>query len=86
MPPSIPAPPTVVSLKQDFLSTQTRLLSQPLTPSRAWRASNDANENDNEDDQGALPDKVIDDALWGLNHRLQQHPNTAGQSAQRYVS
>ena len=73
MPPSIPAPPTVVSLKQDFLSTQTRVLSQPLTPSRAWRASNDANDNGNEDDLGVLPDKAIDDALWGLNHRLQQH-------------
>ena len=61
-----PAPPTVVTLKQDFLSAQTRLLSQPLGPSRAWRT---ANENHEE----GLPEKAVDDALFKLNHRLQQH-------------
>lgn len=60
------APPTVVSLKQDFLSAQTRLLSQPLAPSRAWRAANDNHEE-------SLPEKAIDDALFKLNQRLQQH-------------
>lgn len=60
-------PPTVVSLKQSFLTTQTRLLSQPLTPTRAWRTSN------SDDPSVALPEKAIDDALFKLNHHLQQH-------------
>lgn len=60
-------PPTVVSLKQSFLTGQTRLLSQPLTPTRAWRTSN------SDDPSVALPEKAIDDALFKLNHHLQQH-------------
>jgi hypothetical protein len=61
------APPTVVSLKQDFLSAQTRQLSQPLSPSRAWLAAND------EDNEQGIPDKAIEDALFKLNQQLQQH-------------
>ncbi|KAK1831578.1 kinetochore Sim4 complex subunit Fta4 [Podospora conica] len=64
MPP--PTPPTVVHLKQSFLTTQTRLLSQPLAPSRAWLTTNDAHDD-------ALPPKAVDDALFKLNQRLQQH-------------
>lgn len=66
-----PTPPTVVSLKQSFLTSQTRLLSQPLTPSRSWRNSN--NTRTNESDELPLPEKAIEDALYKLNHRLQQH-------------
>ncbi|GAB1313970.1 hypothetical protein MFIFM68171_04180 [Madurella fahalii] len=62
-----PTPPTIVSLKQDFLTTQTRLLSQPLTPTRAWRNNNKSQEDN------SLPEKAVDDALFKLNHRLQQH-------------
>ncbi|KAK4131317.1 hypothetical protein BT67DRAFT_388295, partial [Trichocladium antarcticum] len=61
-----PTPPTVVSLKQSFLTAQTLHLSQPLAPTRAWRNTN------NGDDSG-LPERAIDDALAKLNHRLQQH-------------
>lgn len=60
--------PTVLSIKQSFLTTQTRLLSQPLAPSRAWQ-----NNNNNKDNENALPEKALDDALFKLNHRLQQH-------------
>jgi hypothetical protein len=63
-----PTPPTVLSVKQSFLTTQTRLLSQPLAPSRTWRSNNNNNNNEN-----ALPEKALDDALFKLNHRLQQH-------------
>ncbi|KXX79310.1 Kinetochore protein fta4 [Madurella mycetomatis] len=62
-----PTPPTIVSLKQNFLTAQTRLLSQPLTPTRAWR-NNNSSQGDN-----SLSEKAIDDALFKLNHRLQQH-------------
>ncbi|KAG7288640.1 hypothetical protein NEMBOFW57_004994 [Staphylotrichum longicolle] len=62
-------PPTIVSLKQSFLTTQTRLLSQPLAPTRAWSSHNSNNIPDN----NALPEKAIDDALFKLNHRLHQH-------------
>jgi hypothetical protein len=63
-----PTPPTVLSVKQSFLTTQTRLLSQPLAPSRTWRSNNNSNDNEN-----AIPEKALDDALFKLNHRLQQH-------------
>ncbi|KAL2133745.1 hypothetical protein VTI74DRAFT_1825 [Chaetomium olivicolor] len=63
-----PTPPTILSLKQSFLTTQTRLLSQPLTPSRGWRTHNAGPDN-----EASLPEKAIDDALFKLNHRLQQH-------------
>jgi hypothetical protein len=66
-----PTPPTVVSLKQSFLAAQTRLLSQPLTPTRAWRSNN--SNHDSSDGDSALPEKAVDDALFKLNHRLQQH-------------
>jgi hypothetical protein len=58
--------PTVLSLKQQFISTQTRLLSQSLSPSRSWRNANEAAEH-------ALSERVIDDALFRLNHALHQH-------------
>lgn len=60
------APPTVVHLKQSFLTTQTRLLSQPLAPSRDWLTTNTTHD-------GGLPPKAVDDALFKLNQRLQQH-------------
>ncbi|KAK0635469.1 kinetochore Sim4 complex subunit Fta4 [Bombardia bombarda] len=70
-------PPTVVTLKQNFLSTQTRLLSQPLKPTPAWRAANEQHQHEQDDTSNSpgqpLPEKAIDDALFRLNHRLQQH-------------
>lgn len=63
-----PTPPTIVSLKQEFLTTQTRLLSQPLAPTRAWHSHNNNSNQDN-----ALPEKAVDDAIFKLNHRLHQH-------------
>ncbi|KAK3327774.1 kinetochore complex Fta4 of Sim4 subunit, or CENP-50-domain-containing protein [Cercophora scortea] len=82
MAPPKPAPPTVISLKQDFLTTQTRLLSQPLSaPTRAWRATNES------DAAASLPEKAVDDALFRLNHRLQQHARRAyAPQATRHVA
>lgn len=60
------APPTVITLKTSFLAAQTRLLAQPIAPSRAWR-----NANDNAED--GIPEKALDDALFRLNQLLQQH-------------
>lgn len=59
-------PPTVLSIKTNFLLGQTRLLSQPLEPSRSWRTANDASEE-------GLSDRAVDDALFRVNHLLQQH-------------
>ncbi|KAK4168858.1 putative kinetochore protein [Cladorrhinum sp. PSN259] len=59
-------PPTIISLKQSFLQSQTRLLSQPLTPTRGWRSQNSQSD-------APLPEKAIDDALYKLNHLLTQH-------------
>jgi hypothetical protein len=79
-----PTPPTIVSLKQSFLTAQTRHLSQPLTPTRAWR---NTNTNTNNEDESALPEKAIDDALFKLNHRLQQHARRAyAPQATRHVA
>ncbi|KAJ0119364.1 kinetochore protein [Diaporthe amygdali] len=66
-----PTAPTILTLKQNFLTTQTRLLSQPLQPSRAWRRANEAAAND--DDAAAVSERAVDDALFRLNHTLQQH-------------
>lgn len=66
-----PATPSILTLKQNFLTAQTRLLSQPLQPSRAWRRSNEA--ADNEENNPRLSEKAVDDALFRLNHTLQQH-------------
>lgn len=60
------AAPTIPSLKQAFLTTQTTLLAQPLTPSRSWQAANDASDE-------PLPERAVDDALFALNHAIQQH-------------
>jgi hypothetical protein len=62
-----PAPPTVIAIKQNFLTFQTRLLSQPLNPTRVWRTAN------TNADEGSLPEKAIDDALFKLNHQIAQH-------------
>ncbi|KAK4195151.1 kinetochore protein fta4 [Triangularia verruculosa] len=56
------APPTITTLKTNFLSAQTRVLSNPLHPTREWRDANDE-----------LPEKQVNDALGKLNHRIQQH-------------
>ena len=76
-------PPTILAHKTDFLTSQTLQLSRPLWPSNVWRASN--NTSNNNSDRGAdesnveentappLSEKAIDDALYRLNHALQQH-------------
>lgn len=61
------APPTILSIKQNFLNAQTRILSQPVAPSRDWRSANDAAE------EARLSEKAVDDALYRLNHAIQQH-------------
>ncbi|KUI74128.1 Kinetochore protein fta4 [Cytospora mali] len=63
-----PPAPTIPTLKQNFLTTQTRLLSQPLQPSRTWRRANDS-----AGDATRVPERAVDDALFRLNHTLQQH-------------
>lgn len=71
MAPSLTTAPTILTLKQNFLTTQTRLLAQPAEPSRAWRRGNHDN-NDN-DGNASLPERALDDALYRLNHTIQQH-------------
>lgn len=65
------AEPTILTLKQNFLAAQTRLLSQPLQPSRAWQRGNEAAGDDANDQR--LTERAVDDALFRLNHTLQQH-------------
>lgn len=92
-----PAQPTVLSLKQSFLTAQTRLLSQPLTPTRAWHNTNTNTNNTNNTTSTneapaatptpPLPPKAVDDALFKLNHRLQQHARRAyAPQATRHVA
>jgi len=60
------APPTIIAHKSTFISTQTLHLSQLLEPTAAWRATN-------EGAQYGLPARVVDDAVYRLNHILTQH-------------
>ncbi|KAK3378267.1 kinetochore Sim4 complex subunit Fta4 [Podospora didyma] len=60
-------PPTIISIKHDFLTTQTRLFLQPVNPTRAWRQTVD------QDGTSNLPEKVIDNALNRLNQRVRVH-------------
>ncbi|EXK91987.1 hypothetical protein FOQG_05971 [Fusarium oxysporum f. sp. raphani 54005] len=60
------AAPTIPSLKQSFITSQTTLLSQPLTPSRSWQEINDASDE-------AIPERVVQEVLYNLNHTIQQH-------------
>ncbi|KAI5920973.1 kinetochore Sim4 complex subunit Fta4 [Camillea tinctor] len=61
------APPTILAHKSTFLTAQILQLTQALSPSPNWHSANDRAE------QGGLPDKVVDEALYRLNHVLQQH-------------
>ncbi|KAF5564944.1 kinetochore fta4 [Fusarium napiforme] len=63
---SRPAAPTIPSVKQSFITSQTTLLSQPIAPSRSWQETNDASDE-------AIPDRVIQEVLYNLNHTIQQH-------------
>ncbi|KAF5587022.1 kinetochore fta4 [Fusarium pseudocircinatum] len=63
---SRPAAPTIPSVKQSFITSQTTLLSQPIAPSRSWQEANDASDE-------AIPDRVVQEVLYNLNHTIQQH-------------
>lgn len=65
------APPTILAHKSAFLSAQTLQLSQNLAPSGAWR--NNAHNNEDAENQATVTEKAVDDALYRLNHALQQH-------------
>ncbi|KAF9882425.1 hypothetical protein CkaCkLH20_00461 [Colletotrichum karsti] len=76
-----PKPPqTITSQKQSFLTAQTRLLSQPVRPSRAWLEANAASET-------PLPDSAVEQPLTRLNHVLSQHCRRAySHQASRHVA
>ncbi|KAJ2903542.1 uncharacterized protein MKZ38_009667 [Zalerion maritima] len=80
--------PTILEIKQAFLTAQSRLLTQPLQPSRAWRRGNEAagagaREGQEGDRRGGgggggggggkLSDAAVDEALVHANNTLQQH-------------
>lgn len=74
------APPTVIAQKQSFLATQTRLLSQPIQPSRTWLAANDSSES-------PLSDALIEHVVTRLNHNIAQHSRRAyPHQASRHVA
>ncbi|KAK8030050.1 hypothetical protein PG993_011341 [Apiospora rasikravindrae] len=66
------APPTILAHKSAFLSAQTLQLSQNLAPSGAWR-NHHHHHQDAETQQATVTEKAVDDALYRLNHALQQH-------------
>ena len=69
-------PPTILAHKTDFLTSQTLQLSRALAPSNVWRTANISvaeSEATEESSAPPLSDKVVDDALYRLNHALQQH-------------
>jgi hypothetical protein len=70
--------PTIIDLKTSFLRTQILALQKPLRPSSDFSIS---------DEENALRQKSIDDALNKLNGRLKKHNKVAyGPQAQRHVA
>ncbi|KAK8079160.1 hypothetical protein PG994_002967 [Apiospora phragmitis] len=70
------APPTILAHKSAFLSAQTLQLSQNLAPSDAWRNTHPIQNEDadqQQQQQQPVTEKAVDDALYRLNHALQQH-------------
>ncbi|KAJ3497482.1 hypothetical protein NLG97_g1862 [Lecanicillium saksenae] len=57
--------PTIPARKQAFLIAQTTLLSQPIAPSRDWRATNDASDT-------PIPHRLVDDAIFKLNRTIEE--------------
>jgi len=73
--------PTILDLKSSFLRAQILALSQPLHPSATFIASNTS------DEENALRQKAIDDALIKLNNQLKQHNRLSyGPQVQRHVA
>ncbi|KAH7419862.1 kinetochore Sim4 complex subunit Fta4 [Cadophora sp. MPI-SDFR-AT-0126] len=73
--------PTILDLKTSFLRSQILALSQPLRPSATFTASNTS------DEENALRQKAIDDALIKLNNQLKQHNKLSyGPQVQRHVA
>ncbi|EAA32381.1 hypothetical protein GE21DRAFT_7430 [Neurospora crassa] len=75
-----PPPPTILSLKSDFLNTQTRTLSQPLAPTRTFTSQNDdtsSSHSQSQQQHQSIPQKPLSEALQKLNHRLTQHNRRA---------
>jgi hypothetical protein len=71
--------PTLISTKSRFLLTQTRLLSQPLSPSSDWSAFAPPSP--------PLPPAQIASAVGSLNERLKQHgKNVYSAPSQRHVA
>ncbi|KAK3501503.1 kinetochore Sim4 complex subunit Fta4 [Neurospora crassa] len=75
-----PPPPTILSLKSDFLNTQTRTLSQPLAPTRTFTSQNNGTSSphlQSQEQHQSIPQKPLSEALQKLNHRLTQHNRRA---------
>lgn len=72
--------PTIIDLKISFLRAQILALSKPLRPSPDFETSIS-------DEENALRQKSIDDALAKLNGLLRKHNKVAyGPQAQRHVA
>ena len=72
--------PTIIDLKTRFLRAQILALSQPLRPSPSFQPSTS-------DEESALRQKSIDEALNKLNGLLKKHNKLSyGPQAQRHVA
>lgn len=73
--------PTIIDLKTSFLRSQILGLSTPLKPSQDFLSSNIS------DEENALRQKAIDEALLKLNTLLKNHNKAAyGPQALRHVA
>lgn len=72
--------PTIIDLKTRFLRAQILAFSQPLRPSASFQSSIS-------DEENALRQKSIDEALHKLNVLLKKHNKLSyGPQAQRHVA
>jgi len=74
-------PPTIIALKQHFISSQILILSTPLQPSPAFESQSQSAETP------TLRQTHVSDSLHKLNARINKHNKLRyGPQAQRHVA
>lgn len=76
---------TILEIKQEFVTKQARILSQPLHPSTSWRRVNSV--TGEREHSGRLPENIVNEVMISVNNILRQHSHrTNPPQATRHVA